>query len=82
MSRFLTKQLFRALLLCKACDVLERIDICTVNPDGEGLSDEPLRAVRQFLCFPKLRALRLSVYHPIYLDNDLLLEAMSTWPHI
>ncbi|KAG2137853.1 uncharacterized protein EDB93DRAFT_752653 [Suillus bovinus] len=39
--------------------------------------------IRQFLCFTQLRILRFNF--PcccINLDNDLLLEAMSSWPHI
>jgi len=39
-------------------------------------------AVRQLLRFSQLQTLRLYVTCPIYLDNDLLLEAMSSWPHI
>ncbi|KAG1725942.1 hypothetical protein EDB19DRAFT_252415 [Suillus lakei] len=37
-------------------------------------------AISQFLCFTQLRSLRLDSC--IYLDNNLLLEAISAWPHI
>lgn len=42
-----------------------------------------LTPIRQFLCFTQLRTLRFNF--PcccINLDNNLLLEAMSSWPHI
>ncbi|OJA11057.1 hypothetical protein AZE42_07175 [Rhizopogon vesiculosus] len=73
------EQLFCALSLRKACDALERIEISSYD---SGLSPKPLTVVRRFLCFQQLRILRLAVNHPIYLDNDLLLEAMLSWPHI
>ncbi|KAG1786714.1 uncharacterized protein HD556DRAFT_1505352 [Suillus plorans] len=36
----------------------------------------------QILCFKELRTLRLSVHRAIYLEDDLLFDAMTTWPHI
>lgn len=75
------EQLFRALAQCNACDTIEDINITS---KFESSSDpcEPLTVVRQFLCFPRLRKLELSVYLPIYVDDDLLLQAMSCWPNI
>jgi hypothetical protein len=75
------QELFRALTLCKACETLEGLEIYSHSPDYEELSDMPLTSIRQFLCFSRLRILGLNVCH-IYLDNDILLEAMSSWPHI
>ncbi|KAG2052525.1 hypothetical protein BDR06DRAFT_1009386 [Suillus hirtellus] len=75
------EQLFHALSLCKASQTLEHINISSNNQTQEHTSDS-LTAVRQFLCFKELRTLRLSVHHPIYLDDDLLYEAMTAWPHI
>ncbi|KAG2082843.1 uncharacterized protein F5147DRAFT_208103 [Suillus discolor] len=75
------EQLFRALSLCKASQTLESIKISSRNRTQEHTSDS-LTAVRQFLCFKELRTLGLSVHYPIYLDDDLLFEAMTTWPHI
>ncbi|KAG2082842.1 uncharacterized protein F5147DRAFT_783158 [Suillus discolor] len=75
------EQLFRALSLCKASQTLESIKISSRNRTQEHTSDS-LTAVKQFLCFKELRTLGLSVHYPIYLDDDLLFEAMTTWPHI
>ncbi|OAX33949.1 hypothetical protein K503DRAFT_748044 [Rhizopogon vinicolor AM-OR11-026] len=76
------EQLCRALSLCKACN-LERIEISTYCPaDQERFSEQYSTAIKTFLPFPQLRTLRLSLHCPIYLDNDLLLEAVSHWPHI
>ncbi|OJA13259.1 hypothetical protein AZE42_10666 [Rhizopogon vesiculosus] len=55
------QQLFHALPLCKACETLESIDIFSYPPGQEEIHDKPLTAVRQFLCFLKLRTLRLSL---------------------
>jgi hypothetical protein len=77
-----TEQLFRALSLCKACGTLENIDISSNYRVDEEEEEKPLTVLRQCLSFSQLRTLRLSVYCPIYLDNDLLLEAMSSWEHI
>ncbi|KAG1810470.1 uncharacterized protein HD556DRAFT_55854 [Suillus plorans] len=75
------EQLFHALSLCKASQTLERINISSRKQTQEHTSDS-LTAVRQFLCFKELRTLGLSVHYPIYLDDDLLFEAMTTWSHI
>ncbi|KAG2092799.1 uncharacterized protein F5147DRAFT_821578 [Suillus discolor] len=78
------KQLFHALSRCKACQTLEEITIYSLN-DGYRVppNSEPLTPIPHFLCFTQLRPLRLTFYNScIYLDNDMLLQAMSTWPHI
>ncbi|KAG2120531.1 uncharacterized protein F5147DRAFT_831815 [Suillus discolor] len=78
------EELFHALSRCKACRTLEEIIIC--SPDDCGLApinNEPLKSIPHFLCFTQLRTLRLMFCNPyIYLDNDILLQAMSSWPHI
>jgi hypothetical protein len=38
--------------------------------------------VRELLCFTQLRSLRLFTHCSINLDNDLLLEVVSSWPHL
>jgi hypothetical protein len=75
------EQLFRALSQCKASQTLEHI-IISSSDGAQGHSSDPSAAVRQFLCFKQLRTLRLCVHHSIFLDNDLLFEAMASWPHI
>ncbi|OJA10843.1 hypothetical protein AZE42_10325 [Rhizopogon vesiculosus] len=76
------EQLLHALSLCKACKTLQRIAIFS-NEGNYQLSNTPhFAAVGHFLCFPQLRVLRFSIYYLIYVDNDLLLEAMSSWPHM
>ncbi|OJA16389.1 hypothetical protein AZE42_12035 [Rhizopogon vesiculosus] len=76
------EQLFHALSLCNACETLEHIEISSYNQGNDELSNMPFTAVWHFLCFPQLRALQLSICYPIDVDNDLLLEAMSSWPHM
>lgn len=73
--------LFRALSLCKASKTLQHITISSRNRVEEQ-SSISLTAVRQFLCFEQLRTLKLSANCSIFLDNDLLFEAMTSWPHI
>lgn len=75
------EQLFRALSQCKASQTLEHINISSRDRIQEHSSD-PLTAIRQFVCFKQLRTLKLSAHYSIYLDNDLLFEAMKSWPHI
>ncbi|KAG1821754.1 uncharacterized protein BJ212DRAFT_1333319 [Suillus subaureus] len=80
------EQLFRALSRCNASHTLEHIVIFSFDPDGDS-DEEPfgnsLTAITQFLDFTQLRTLGLVFEnYPVYLDNDLLLEAMSSWPHI
>ncbi|KAG1744568.1 uncharacterized protein EDB91DRAFT_191157 [Suillus paluster] len=76
------EQLFRALSQCKACQTLEHISIASYDPDVQQPSGNSFTAVTHFLCFTQLRTLRLMLRHFIFLNNDLLLEAMSSWPHI
>ncbi|KAG2096296.1 uncharacterized protein F5147DRAFT_839979 [Suillus discolor] len=78
------EQLFHVLCRCKACLTLEEIYICSL---AEGflvpLESEHLTPIPHFLCFTQLRTLKLTFYnYRIYLDNDMLLQAMSSWPHI
>ncbi|KAG1789978.1 uncharacterized protein HD556DRAFT_754144 [Suillus plorans] len=78
------EELFHALSRCKACRTLEEIIIC--SPDESGLArlnSEHLTSIPHFLCFTQLRTLQLMFCNScIYLDNDILLQAMSSWPHI
>ncbi|KAG1760983.1 hypothetical protein EDD22DRAFT_45755 [Suillus occidentalis] len=51
--------------------------------DVQILLGNSLTPIRQFLCFTQLRTLRFKFpYCCINLDNDLLLKAISGWPHI
>ncbi|KAG1748069.1 hypothetical protein EDB19DRAFT_239404 [Suillus lakei] len=82
-TRAEAEQFFRALSQCKACPTLKHIKI---DSNVESWPDEQLgmslTIIRQFLCFTQLQTLRLHVHHAIYLDDDLFVEAMSSWPHI
>lgn len=73
------ESLVRVLSRCKARQTLEHIemDSCTSN-----IQDFP-PLITRFHCFTQLRVLRLAVPHScIPLDNELLLESMSSWPHL
>ncbi|KAG0694958.1 hypothetical protein DFH29DRAFT_295474 [Suillus ampliporus] len=80
------EQLLRALSQCKAC--LEHIDIdicfysCHRHVQHHSHSANSFTAIKQCLCFVQLQTLRIFVDRSISLDNDLFLEAMSSWPHI
>ncbi|KAG1798625.1 uncharacterized protein HD556DRAFT_1525622 [Suillus plorans] len=77
------EQLFHALSCCKACQTLEEIKICSPDEDNLVPDSEPVTPVPHLLCFTQLRTLQLWFYNPcIYLDNDILSQAMSSWPHI
>ncbi|KAG1744561.1 uncharacterized protein EDB91DRAFT_1080672 [Suillus paluster] len=76
------ERLFRALSQCKACQTLEHITMGTYGPGVQEPSDNPLTVIAHFFCFTQLRTLWLMLHRPIFLDNNLLLEAMSSWPHI
>jgi hypothetical protein len=77
------EDLFHALSQCKACQTLERVDILSWNAKvAQDLSYNSSTVIRQFLCFSQLRFLQLCLDSSIYLDNNLLSEAMSSWPHI
>ncbi|KAG2096332.1 uncharacterized protein F5147DRAFT_818455, partial [Suillus discolor] len=78
------EQLFHVLSHCKACPTLEQISICSL---AEGflvpLNSKHLTPIPHFLCFTQLRTLKLTFYnYRIYLENNMLLQAMSSWPHI
>ncbi|KAG1744567.1 uncharacterized protein EDB91DRAFT_191052 [Suillus paluster] len=75
------EHLFYVLSQCAACQTLEKIDIHSIR---QGLHEhrKSLTVVTQFLCFTQLRTLKLILPCSIFLDDDLLLEAMSSWPHI
>ncbi|KAJ8591714.1 hypothetical protein M405DRAFT_95226 [Rhizopogon salebrosus TDB-379] len=75
-------QLCRTLSQCKACRTLEYLRISSGNQELLENSDMPLTIIEHFLCFVQLRSLRVAVHFPIYLDNNLLWQAMSSWPHI
>lgn len=76
------EQLFSMLTHCKARQTLEIISISSYN-DVLQDSDISVAAIPHLLCFTQLRILRLKFFNAcIYLDNDILLEAMSTWSHI
>jgi hypothetical protein len=75
-------QLCHALSQCKASQTLEHIHISSSIREAQETPFSSLAATGHFLCFTQLQTLWFSVHHSIYLDNDLLLEAMSSWPHI
>ncbi|KAG2048324.1 hypothetical protein BDR06DRAFT_962834 [Suillus hirtellus] len=78
------EQLFHALSHCKAYRTLQKITICSFDDKfARPYNDESLTPIPHFLCFTQLRTLQLMFrYSCIYLDNDMLLQAMSSWPHI
>ncbi|KAG1841859.1 hypothetical protein C8R48DRAFT_679159 [Suillus tomentosus] len=77
------EQLLHALSHCKACRTLEEIIICCLEVRRELEYPEFLTPTPHLLCFTQLRTLQL-MFTDFYisLDNDLLLQAMSIWPHI
>ncbi|KAG1733822.1 hypothetical protein EDB19DRAFT_1911383 [Suillus lakei] len=76
------EQLCCALSKRKEKQTLETIAILSRDLGLSGPSDNSLTIVPYFLSFTHLRNLRLSPDCCIYLDNDLLLEAVSSWPHL
>ncbi|KAG2139114.1 uncharacterized protein EDB93DRAFT_1164156, partial [Suillus bovinus] len=75
------EQLFRALSRCTACQTLERISVRAFNDEFQ--EDTSFSVIPHLLCFTQLRTLDLTLCNfCIYLDSDILLQAMSTWPHI
>ncbi|KAG2139108.1 uncharacterized protein EDB93DRAFT_707747 [Suillus bovinus] len=77
------EQLFRALSHCKACQTLEKISICSLDDEFLEPPDDSLTPIPHFLCFTQLRDLELRFSNScIYLDNAILFQAMSSWPHI
>lgn len=77
------EELFHALSQCNSRKTLEYLNILSWDstPVQEN-SNNSSTVIRQFLCFRQLRTLHLFLGSSIYLDNDLLSEAMSSWPHI
>ncbi|KAG2335908.1 hypothetical protein BDR05DRAFT_1006349 [Suillus weaverae] len=83
MSSAEAEQLLCALSQCKACQTLERIIIRLSRGGPQDLPGSSLRPITQLLCFAQLRTLRLHFPDSsIYIDDDLLLKAASSWPHI
>ncbi|KAG2348242.1 hypothetical protein BDR05DRAFT_986854 [Suillus weaverae] len=79
------EQLFRALSHCEACETLEKIIVYSSYHEYDHPPNNSLSAIPHFLCSTQLRTLRLACYDfCINLDNDIhiLLEAMSSWPHM
>lgn len=72
----------RALSQCKACHTLENIAISDDDPEVEEPPGNSFSVVRELLCFTQLRSLRLFIHCSINLDNDLLLEVVSSWPQL
>ncbi|KIK36793.1 hypothetical protein CY34DRAFT_16145 [Suillus luteus UH-Slu-Lm8-n1] len=75
-------QLCRALSQCKAEQTLEHISIASHVPKVQEPSCNSLTAITQLLCFTHLRTVRLNLHYCIHIDNHLLLQVMSNWPHI
>ncbi|KAG1884681.1 hypothetical protein F4604DRAFT_184234 [Suillus subluteus] len=73
------ERLFRALSHYK--QTLEHLTV--ILSEYHDLQNNYLTAITHLLCFTQLRFLQLDCPDSsIYLDNNLLLEAMSAWPHI
>jgi hypothetical protein len=74
------ERLARALSQCNACQTLEQIEMDSYASDVQ----DPRRSyLTHFCCFTQLRILRLIFPHCcIHLDNDFLLEIMSSWSHL
>ncbi|OAX37563.1 hypothetical protein K503DRAFT_801147 [Rhizopogon vinicolor AM-OR11-026] len=75
------EHLLHALSKCGACQTIECIDINSVDANEYPVSllQNP---IKHLFCFTQLRTLLLRPSFPIYLDNDLLMEAVSSWRHI
>lgn len=77
------EQLCCALSQCKADQKLEHINIICNGELDEEPSSSSMTVITQFFCFTQLRTLQLEFPHCCFnLDNNLLLEAMASWPHI
>ncbi|KAG1724868.1 hypothetical protein EDB19DRAFT_293754 [Suillus lakei] len=74
--------LFLALSQGKTCHTLEHISISDDYTEVEEPPVNSLAMTRELLCFTQLRTLDISVRCSIDPDNDLLLEAMISWPHL
>ncbi|KAG2348257.1 hypothetical protein BDR05DRAFT_956811 [Suillus weaverae] len=76
------EQLFRALSHCKARETLEKIIVYSSYHEYDGPPNNS-SVITHFLCFTQLRTLHLACFDfCLNLDNDILFEAMSTWPHM
>ncbi|KAG1799305.1 uncharacterized protein HD556DRAFT_1305539 [Suillus plorans] len=74
------EQLFRALSKCKACEILQKIVVYSSHHE---YNDPQTNSLSYFLCFTQLRTLDLACFDfCINLDDDILLEAASAWPHM
>ncbi|KAG2151299.1 hypothetical protein DEU56DRAFT_544628 [Suillus clintonianus] len=76
------EQLFRALSQCKATQTLEHVSILSFGPGLQESSNNSLTVIPYFLSFTQLRFLHLQLHFCIHLDNDRLLEAISSWRNI
>ncbi|KAG2127673.1 hypothetical protein DEU56DRAFT_819928 [Suillus clintonianus] len=76
------EQLLCALSQCKATQTFEQLSISSSGPRLQEPLDNSLTAVPYFLPFRQLRTLYLRLHFCTHLDNDRLLEAISSWPHI
>lgn len=79
-----TEQFFYALSNCKACRTLQHLEITIISfGPRSGHQAGSLTAIPHLFCFTQLRTLRLVCrFSYIHLDNDILLAAMSNWPHL
>lgn len=77
------EQLFRALSKCKACETLEKNFVYSLRHEYNDPQTNSLSVIPYLLCFTQLRTLDLACYDfCINLDDDILLEAVSAWPHM
>ncbi|KAG2148797.1 hypothetical protein DEU56DRAFT_81239 [Suillus clintonianus] len=88
-SPAVAEQLFNALSQCTTSQILEEIAINFDDYEDSRWRSRPstprniLTVIPYFLCFTQLQVLQLHFHGScIRLDNDILLVAMSAWPHI
>ncbi|KAG2738569.1 hypothetical protein P692DRAFT_20859584 [Suillus brevipes Sb2] len=75
------EQLCRALVQCEANQSLEHIEMTSFSQRMKPL--KTVMVITQFFCFTQLQTLRLDFdYCCFKLDNNCLLEAVESWPHI
>ncbi|KAG2741626.1 hypothetical protein P692DRAFT_20851203 [Suillus brevipes Sb2] len=83
MSSAEAEQLLCALSQCKACQTMECIIIQLSSGRPLDLPGSTLTPTMQLLCFAQLQTLTLHLPDSsIYIDDDLLFKAASSWPHI
>ncbi|KAG1857976.1 hypothetical protein C8R48DRAFT_272544 [Suillus tomentosus] len=74
------ERLAHVLSKCKARHTLEQIEM---KGRASDVQDPPRSSIIHFCCFTQLRILWLDFPRCcIHLGNDLLLECMSSWPHL